>query len=240
MPPEQIGIHDAEKIVSEIKEQNDIVRSFYALGVVSIKGSILDADADILIAGNRDPFSIKMEITHSWGKPILYILIKEGRLNVLSFQENMAYTCTFTPEALSIFLSGFKLDQKMIWAILSGRPPVMPYESVRVSGPDRISLTDDKGIEIEAIYLPFKGSLPKKVAFPEQSLDIFYSELKEEIGIPYAGKIKISGKKIERDLALEIKTISFNASIPEQIFTLEIPSSYKTVHLDDIREDYGK
>jgi len=235
-PQKQIGIHDAEKIVSDLKEKNGAYSSFYTLGVVSIKGWVLDADADILIAGNKEPFTVKIEITHRMGTPILHILIREGILNVLSFQEKLAYTCRFTPEALSLFLSGLKLDQDMIWSSLSGRPPVTADALVNVSG-SGISLTDDKGIETEAIYLPPEGSFPKKIAFPGESLEIAYSELNEESGIPYAGRINISGKKIERNLTMDIKTISFNPSIPEEIFELEKPSSFKTVNLDETRPD---
>jgi hypothetical protein len=233
-PQKQISLQDAENIISKIKEQGDSVRSFYSIGVVSIKGWLLGSDADILVAGVRDPFTMKIEITHSWGKPILNILIMEGRLSVLSFQEKAVYMDAFTPEALSRFLSGFELDQEMIWSILSGRPPVVFHETVTLPRPDRISLSDNNGIELETIYLPLEGVIPEKVAFPAQSLDLFFSDLKEESGIQYAGEIKVSGKKIERDLALKINTISLNAPIPEQLFTLEIPSNYEIVNFYDI------
>jgi hypothetical protein len=233
---QQISLSDAEKIISSIQEQGDRVRSFYAIGLISIKGRILDLDADILIAGVRDPFTMKIEISHSWGPAILHILIKNGRLEVLSFQEKVLYTGAFTPEALSIFLPGLNLDQEMIWAILSGRPPIVTHEIIKAPGTDRISLMDNDGTELEAIYLPIEGHLPNRVNFPEQSLDAYFFDFKEDSGIFYAGETKLSGKKIERDLTLKTKQMKLNASIPDEIFTLESPSTYKTVDLDKLSE----
>jgi len=234
---QKISLPDAEKIISGIEEQGDMVRSFYALGGVSIKGWILESDADILIAGIKDPFTMKIEITHPWGKPILHVLIKDGRLEVLSFQEKVKYLGAFTPEALSRFLPGFLLDQTMIWSILSGRPPILMHGAVRLPGTDRISLTDADEKELEAIYLPIAGYLPEKISFPKQSLDVSFSDVKENSGIAYAGEIKLRGKKIERDLTLNIKKLAFNGPIADQIFTLEKPSTYETINLDDLPVD---
>jgi hypothetical protein len=239
-PLEQLTISEADNILSGIKDQSDSIRSFYSLGVISLKGRMLGSDADILIAGIREPFALKIEITHSWGKPVLYILIREGRLNVLSYQEKLKYSGTFSPEALSRFLPGFYLDQEMIWSILSGRPPLVSHEVVTLSGSDTISLRSGDGIELEAMDFSFGASFPEKTAFPVQSLDVFFSDLKEDNGIPYAGNIKLSGKKLEKALALKIDRMAFNASVPDQIFTLETPSDYDTVNLDDLSEDEEK
>jgi len=229
---EQISISDAEKIITGIEEQGDMVRSFYSLGIVSIKGWILDSDADILIACVRDPFSMKIEITHSWGAPVLHVLIKDNRLEVLSFQEKTIYLGAFTPEALSRFLPGFSVDQAMLWSILSGRPPILKHEVVGLQRTDRISLSDNDGTELEAIYLPFKGPLPGKVSFSRQSLDVSFSDYKEKGGIFYAGETTLNGIKGGKKLNFKAEKMALNTSIPDQIFTLEKPSTYQTVNLD--------
>lgn len=231
-PREPVTAPYAGEVISAIEEQNNMISSFYSLGVVSVKGWILDSDADILIAGVRDPFALKIEITHTWGRPVLHILIRDGRINVLSFQENLLYSGLFTPEALSRFLPGFSMDSEIIWPILSGRPPVISHEVVTVSGMDRISLSDKAGLELEAFYLPLEGTFPKKVALPGQYLDISFSDLKEDSGIPFAGEIRLSGKRLEKDLVLKMKKTALNAPVPDRIFALEIPSDYGTVNLD--------
>jgi hypothetical protein len=231
LPQEQISLADAGEIISGMEEQGEGVRSFYAVGTVSVKGKILESDAEILAAGVKDPFTMKIEITHSWGSPLLHVLIKDGRLEVLSFQDKVLYAGAFTPEALSRFLSGFSLDEGMIWSILSGRPPIAVHEAL-LPGPGRIILTGSEGIELETVFLPVKAHLPARVSFPQQSMEVSFSDFKEEGGISYAGEIELTGKKLRGDLSLKINRISLNASVPDQIFNLERPSTYETVDLD--------
>jgi hypothetical protein len=237
---QQITLSEAEKIVSDIETQGALVRSFYSLGVVSIKGWLIDSDADILIAGIKDPFTMKIEITHSWGKPLLHLLIKDSRLEVLSFQEKIFYQGTYTPEALSRFLPGLNLDQETIWAILSSRPPVSSHEAVSVPGPGRISLMDKNGLEVETIYLPFTKYMPAKVSFPGQSLNVFFSDIREDNGVSYAGKMESKGVKGGKDLGLKVNNLSVNPSLPYQIFIMEKFPSYRTVNLDDLLQDQDK
>jgi len=239
-PLELLTINDAGRILSEINDHSGSIRSFYSLGLISIKGRILGSDADILIAGIKDPFTLKIEITHSWGTPVLHLLIREGSLFVLSHQEKLKYYGTFTPETLSKFLPGFNLDREMIWSILSGRPPVVSHKIVTVSGSDTISLRSGDGIELEAMNFPFRTSFPERITFPVQSLNVFFHELKEDTGIPYSGVIKLSGAALEKDLVLKIERIAFNATVPDQIFTMETPSGYGTVYLDDLPENEGE
>jgi len=234
-PAEKLTASDADRILSGIRLQNEGIRSFYSLGVISVEGWLLGSNADILITGVRAPsFTLKIEITHSWGKPVLHILIREGRLNVVSYQEKTKYSGAFAPEALSKFLPGLNLDQEMIWSVLSGRPSLVSHEVVAVSGSEIISLRSKDGIDLELINFTSGASFPKKVAFPVQSLDVFYSDLKEDSGIPYAGNIRLSGKKLGKDLVLKIQKMAFNATVPDQLFTLEAPSDYRTVDLDEL------
>ncbi|MBN1625911.1 MAG: hypothetical protein JW944_05245 [Deltaproteobacteria bacterium] len=232
IPSEPVTFSRADEIISGIKAQNDMIRSFYSLGIVSIKGWMLDSDADILIAGVRDPLTLKIEITHTWGRPVLHILLRDGKIQVLSFQEKQIYSGIFTPEALSRFLPGLSMDREMIWSILSGRPPVVSHDALGVSGTDRIQLYDETGLELEAVYLPLEGSFPKKVVLPAQYLNISFSDIRENSEIPYAGEIQLSGERLEKDLTLRIKNTVLNASVPDLIFTLEIPSNYIAVDLD--------
>lgn len=240
LPQPQLTFSEAEKIIADMESQDNMVRSFYSLGVVSIKGWLIDSDADILIAGIKDPFTMKIEITHSWGKPLLHLLIKDDRLEVLSFQEKIFYQGAYTPEALSRFLPGLNLDQKTIWAVLSSRPPVLGHDVVGVTTPGRIDLLDKNGLEVETIYLPFTKYMPAKISFPEQSLSVSFSDIKEDNGVSYAGEMELKGVKGGKDLGLKVNNLSVNPTVPDQIFTLEKFSSYKIVDLDNHQENTDK
>jgi hypothetical protein len=240
LPQPQLSLPEAQKIVSDMKSRNDMIRSFYSTGVVSIKGRIIDSDADILIAGLKDPLTMKVEITHSWGKPLLHLLIKNDLLEVLSFQEKTVYTGPYSPEALSGFLPGLNLSQEMIWTILSCRPPIMAHDRVAAPMPGRIALTDENGREVETVFLPVTDYIPAKLSLPTQSLDVSFSDIREDNGISYAGKLEISGLKGGKDLKLNISGMSMNSIIPDEIFTMEKPPSYKTINLNDLQGEAGR
>jgi hypothetical protein len=240
IPQPQLNISEAEAIIADMESQGNMVRSFYSIGVVSIKGWLVDSDADILIAGVKDPFTMKIEITHSWGKPLLHILIKDNILEALSFQEKTIYQGAFTPENLSRFLPGLNLNQEMIWAILSSRPPIMNHDAISAPGPGKIGLRNENGREVEMIFLPVTKYMPAKISFPVQSLDVSFSDLREDNGISYAGEMELKGLKSGKDLGLKVNNLSINSALPDQIFTIEKFSSYKIVNLDDLPENIGK
>jgi hypothetical protein len=240
LPQPQLTLSEAERIITDIESQQNTVRSFYSIGVVSIKGWLMDSDADILIAGIKDPFTMKIEITHSWGKPLLHILIKDNRLEALSFQEKTIYQGAFTPENLSRFLPGLNLDQETIWAILGSRPPIMNHNVITTPGPGRIGLADGHGREVETIFLPVTKYMPAKISFPAQSLDVSFSDIREDNGVSYAGEMELKGLKSGKDLSLEVNNLSVNATLPDQVFTIEKFSSYKIMNLDDLPENIDK
>jgi hypothetical protein len=235
----QLSIHEAQKIVSDMKSGNDMISSFYSMGVVSIKGWLMDSDADILVAGIKAPLKMKIEITHSWGKPLLHILIKDDLLEVISYQEKILYAGVYSPDALSRFLPGLNLSQEMIWAILGSRPPVMSHDVVTPE-PGRIALADESGREVETIFLPVTNNIPAKLSLPAQPLEVSFSDIRGDNGIPYAGKIDLKGSKGMKDLEMKISSMSMNLIIPDEIFTIEKPPSYKTINLDHPQSETGR
>jgi len=95
---------EVQDIIKKVQDQEKKVTSFYSLGSILVQDGNWESESNILTAGTKNPFVIKMEITHPWGQPILHILIDELRLEVLSFRENRLYLGPFTPGALSKFL----------------------------------------------------------------------------------------------------------------------------------------
>jgi hypothetical protein len=236
LPQPQLSLQEAQKIVQDMTSRDEMIKSFYSMGVVSIKGRLMDSDADILIAAIKEPLTMKIEITHSWGKPLLHVLIKDDRLDVLSYQEKILYTGPYSPKALSEFLPGLNLSQEMIWTILGCRPPIMDHDRVAAPVPGRIALADENGREVETVFLPVTGYIPARLTLPTQSLDVSFSDIREDNGISYAGELEISGLKGGKDLELKISSMSMNSIIPDEIFTIEKPPSYKTINLDDLQD----
>ena len=225
--------YDAADLISRMVDQEDRVSSFYASGTVLIKGWAWQSEADLLIAGTRDPLKIKIEVTHPWGKPILHILIDDKKLEVLSFDEKRIYLGNLTAESLSRFLPMEFCDHNLIWSVLRGYPHIAGYDRITSSGMYRINLMNQEGMDIEIIDLYAEDLLPKRVLFPEGSLDISFSGFKENDGIYYAAEVMVNNIKGGKDLVLKRKKMVFNKPIPDQIFILEKPTTFDIVYMDE-------
>jgi len=229
-PP--LSKQDVDTVLSGIQEQESKVFSCYMNGRLTVKNWIWNSDSNILIAGTKEPYRIKIEVTHSWGHPIVHVLIDRTTLKVLSFQEDRLYISAFTPETLSAFFPG-NFDTDLIWAVLRGYPNLLEYQRAISPGSDQISLLDDKEDVVEIIDICPDNLLPKQVSYPQQDITLFFSDIQEYQGIHYARKIKVKNTKEKGSLVIENKEIGFNRTFPEQIFFLEKPPLFETFYLDE-------
>jgi len=223
---------DVETILSKIQEQDSRVFSFYTSGRLTIKNWNWKSESNILIVGTRDPFKIKIEVTHPWGRPIVHILIDKTRLEVLSFPDKKLYLGTFTPRALSRFFPG-DFDAHLIWAVLRGYPNLRRYHRTISLKSDQISLFNEKEKVVEVVDLYPESLLPKLVSFPEQDITLAFSDFQEDNGIYYARKVRLENVEGKRNLVLKNRKMVFNKTIPEQVFFLEKPPSFGTFYLDE-------
>jgi hypothetical protein len=141
------------------------VTSFFSQGTLLVQDWSWEAETQVLFVGLRDPFRVKVEVTHGWGQPVLHVLVDQKRLEVLSFQENRLYVGVFTPQALSRFFPG-DLDRDLIWAALRGYPGVSPRTKSFTPGRNRISFSDEKGEEFEVMDLHPEDLHPRRVSSP--------------------------------------------------------------------------
>ena len=233
-PPIQKPLSDqiAATIISRIRQQEKRVSSFYTAGFLTMKNWYSESESNILIVGTRDPFRIKIEITHQWGQPILHVLIDQTRLEVLSFADKKLYLGAFTPMALSRFFPG-QLDSGLIWAALRGFPNLMKHHSFVSLKTDQISLFNKKEKEIQIIDIYPESFLPRMASFPEQQIRLAYSDFQEDNGVYYAQVVKLDHKKGKRTLILKNRKMIFNKTIPEQIFILKKPPSFEIHQLKE-------
>ncbi len=225
---------DIENIMENLKEQGDIITEFYSTGTLTINGWILDQSVDIFIAGKRDPFAIKIEISHSWGKPLLYFLIKEERLEIIDFSEKKEYQGKFSPDNLSRFLPNMDCSPDMIWSYLRGFP-YLP-SSLRAYEGDAgiVNFENEEGIIIGTIAFSsdkeVKEARSSTPSFPEMK----FTDFKKLQNIYYAEKTEVKEAKEDKDMTLKRNRIVFNKAIPEEIFTLKAQPSFEAVNLDEM------
>ncbi len=226
--------YDPAGLITRMQDQEDKVSSFYASGTVLVKGWVWKSEAELLIAGTREPLKIKLEITHPWGKPILHILMDNNRLEILSFDEKIVYIGELTAESLSeFFLPEEFRDLNLIWSVLRGYPHIAAYDRISCSAVYRINLTNQEEIDVEVIDLYPENLLPKRVLFPRDSLDIFFSGYRESDGIDYAEEVTVNNVEGGKDLIIKTRKMVFNKTVPDEIFILEKPRTFKTVYMDE-------
>jgi hypothetical protein len=227
-----LGDKDVEVILSRIQAQEGKVFSFYTSGGLSLQDRDWESESHVLIVGNRNPFKIKIEVTHPWGRPIVHILIDGKNLQVLSFPEKKLYLGVFTPEALSRFLPG-ELDAHLVWAALRGYPHLLAYHRTTSIKANQIRLFDEKGKVLEIIDLHPESRLPRMVFFPEKNIGLEFSDFQELDGIYYARKVRVEDMDGKSNLMLRNRKTVFNKTIPMQVFHLEKPPSFGTYDLEE-------
>ncbi len=232
-PP--LSEQDVETVLSGILEQESRVFSCYMNGRLTVKNWIWNSDFNILIVGTKEPYRIKIEVTHPWGQPIVHVLFDRTTLQVLSFQEERLYIGAFTAETLSEFFPG-NFDTDLIWSVLRGHPTLFKYQRAISLESDQVSLLDDKEDVVEIIDIRPDNLLPRQVSYPQQNINMVFSDVQENQGIRYARKIKVKNTKKKGSLVIENKEIGFNRAFPEQIFFIEKPPLFETFYLDDLQK----
>jgi hypothetical protein len=221
-----------EEVVSRLREQEGKVASFYSRGNLLMKNWYGEEESGIIIAGSKDPFRIKIEVTHGWGQPILHILIDRGRLEVLSFSDSTLYVGEFTPEALSKFLPG-PLSRDLIWSALRGYPTVSPYKKILSPAAGHIDFYGAGNEKVETIQLGRETLHPERVSLPPQQVALTFSDIVESDGIFYAREVEVDHRKSRGRLLLRNEKTVFNRPVPDEIFTIDKPLGFTVSRLEE-------
>jgi len=227
-----LDISEAQKIIDGIKEQDERVHTFYSRGSILAKKWAFESEAGIFIVGKKNPFSVKIEITHPWGHPMLHLLVREKRLAVLSFSEKILYMGPFTSGALTRFFPA-DLDAGMIWGVLRGYPNLLSYRQIQSPKANQIVLLNKNAGEVEKIELHPKELSPWRVSFPKNRIRLAYSDYEEKNGIRYAREVVVNHSDLKKNLILRSQKMVFNKTLPNHIFKMDRPASFRTVYLSE-------
>lgn len=225
---------ELQNIIAEAKAQEEMVSEFWFTGQLSIDGWIIDKSADILIAGIKEPLTIKMEITHSWGKPLFYLLIRDGRLSIIDFMEKRQYDGEFTSANLSRFLPEMDCSPDMIWSFLRGYPIYPGVADIHEERGGVLTLTGADKKTIGVITLSTLKEIKEAAIFSPGSPVMVFTDFNMAGDISYAINTLLEDKKEERDMTLKRKKVAFNKNIPDEIFTLKPMPAFEQVSLDNI------
>lgn len=223
-------------MIATMREQQGLVASLVASGKLSIRDWYWEAESDVLLAGTKEPFRVKIEIAHSWGQPILHILIREDRLNVLSFRDKKLFVSPFTSQALARFFPG-DFDPLLIWTVLRGYPALRAYDSVLSEKARQLRLLSRGKKDIEVIDLSPDRRVPWRVSFPDRQIVLEFSEFQERGGISYAAKVDMNPLKEGKKLTFRINQMVPNKSIPDDVFALQVPAAFQIQRLDEYQTE---
>lgn len=227
-----LGEEKAAEIIAEMRDQDRRVSSFYSRGILRVRNWYGGSEAEIFIVGNRDPLQFKIEITHPWGRPILYILIDRNRLHVLSFEEKRLYVGPYTPRTLARFFPG-GMSQHLIWTTLRGYPGVRDFQRMTIGKDNQIILIGRREEVVEIIDLRSGDLVPAGVHFPNQGIRVEFSDYRRTGEVRHAGEVRVRSISEKKQLELKNKRMVFNRDIPEEIFTLNTPPDFETTPMDD-------
>ena len=225
-PP--LGRQKIAGIVSVFKEQETAVQTLVSSGALRLQTRGSESDATFLIVATRNPSKIKIEITHPWGRPLLHVLIKGSRLDIVSYSEKRLYCGRLGSPGL-LKLIPVPLNPDLVWALARAYPVLSAHDRILSKRGNEMTLIDRKEDPIQTIELYPESNLPKRVCFCRQHAEMVFSDFQDDAGILYAGEIGVNNAEDDAQLTLEIKQIVFNNPVPEAIFKLEAPRDFEVI-----------
>ena len=198
---------------------------------LDIKGS--ESDATVLIVATRDPSKIKIEITHTWGRPLLHILIMGSSLEILSFTDKRLYSGQLGTYDLSRLIP-VPLSPELLWTLARAYPLLLKYNHVLSLKGNQITLLNQEKNNIQVIDLYPESDLPHKVSFCQQNTEMTFADFQNNGGIRYAKEIELNSPEDNGRLTLEIGQMVFNKPVPGAIFRLETPLDFELVPLRSV------
>jgi outer membrane biogenesis lipoprotein LolB len=229
-PAKPISQDQAHRLIAQLRAQADEVFSFVGAGKLLLRERRGETDMNLIAVGQR-PSRIRLELTHTWGKPLIFLVADKQNTSVLSFVEHTFYSGPSKQLNRRQFFP-FEIDLEIVWVILSGRIPVLPHCNVASLRQNEITLFDGQGDTVERLTFSRDRSIPTSIHLPKQGLTVTLSQFKAGTMGPYPSKVSIS-QGDERHAEIRYTSLEFNRSIPEELFALN-----PTPDVQIIQEDY--
>lgn len=230
-PAERLDQARIREILSTVREQENLVNTFFWSGRMVVEENDVENEAGAFVAGSRNPFRIKIELTHAWGRPLLHLVIQGERIRIVSFVEKRYYEGNFRHFGRwRLFPAG--LGPTRTWSLLRAYPVLEPYVDAVSTQGNQIALLDREGRVVQRIELDPRTNFPGACIFPRQGLEISFSAFHKGPSILYARETRVTGEGQDASLQMKVKQMVFNRTIPETVFDLEIPPDFEVIPLE--------
>jgi hypothetical protein len=218
---------ETDQLVTLLRDQDQSVRSFFWSGRLTARKRLGQAENLIVSVGRRDPLQLKIEITHSWGQPVVQALISETQAKVLVVPEKRFYVGHLRESGFSGDLFPAGLDARQLWGALRGFPILPEYARVISHRGDQLTFLDFKGKVIQTIDFDPATRFPRLVTLPDPVVKVSLVDIKNDQSVLFARHIIIENPDAGLTLELEMSQTIFNQPVPETIFNLEPPPGYE-------------
>jgi hypothetical protein len=229
-PARPISQDQAHHLITQMRMRADEVSSFVGVGKLLFREGEGETSMNLLAVGQR-PSRVRLELTHTWGKPLIHLVADKQNTSVLSLVENTFYSGPSNRLNRRQFFP-FELDLEIVWVILSGRIPILPHCTVESLRQNEITLLNGQGETVERLTFVQDGSIPRSIHLPRQGLTVAFSHFKEGGMGPYPSMVSIS-QGDQRHVEIRYTSLEFNRPIPEELFDLNPPPDVKIIRKND-------
>jgi hypothetical protein len=229
-PGPPFGYQEIDRIIANLREQQERVHTSFSSGSLTLRCNGSKYDANVLIVGTKNPFKVKIEIAHPWGRPLLHILILDATLHILSFTEKEYFLGRIDIPGPSKFLP-ISLAHDHLWTLVRTYPILCEHKLAVSYKANRITLLNGKDKTVQVIHFCPQTNHPSTVSFPEHDIEISFDDFQIINGIRHAEKIRLEDHGTKTILKLDLKQTAFNETIPAAIFEMTIPSGFKMLSL---------
>lgn len=217
-------------LISHLKGGQEGISSFQGIGRLRYKdGNKESVGLDLFIVGSR-PHRIRLEVTHSWGRPLFHIVVDGKNISALSLTDNKFFHGPLTSSNIRRFFK-FELESELVWEVFAGVAPILPYVRADSLKAREIMLYDMQNEVVEAISFSGEGILPRSVSFPKKGFSVILSKFKEDGSRSYPLNVKIVSRDKNRSLDIRYKNLKFNRIVPEEVFQLDPPPDFEVIQL---------
>ncbi len=212
----QSKVHLLER---NLDEQSSEVKNFVSTGMLQVWEPTQRISTTFLCVASRNPFRLKLEITHTWGLPLLHVLMHGNEVTVIDFYHHRTYHGQFG-RGLPFFAKTPLVNRTLLWSVMRAFPELMHHGAISWSADDG-ALVVSRGDEV-AQEIRFDGNLqyPMNVLYPKLGVAIRFSEFAAQGSIAYAKAVEARYLANESSVHIKIKDIIFNQDLNPEIFQL--------------------
>jgi hypothetical protein len=226
-PSPPFGHQKIADLISSFEEQERRVHAFFSFGTLTVEGYSSGFDADILVVATKDPMRIEIEVTHPWGAPLVHILVLDTTVHILSFPDKRYYRGHLGDSDPTLSFFPLQLAPDQLWGIVKGYPVLQEYYRAVSWQGDQIALLNREQESIQIIDLYPQSNIPRLMSYPEQDIEVSFSDFGNTDGIYYARNITLNDFNTWTTLVLNMKNTVFNKSVPDEVFDLKIPPDFE-------------